>query len=743
MHPALHGDRPIERPDQDEFGCTAYAARLADALTSQAASKGLVLGVEGRWGSGKSSLLALTLAELRTRPGQAMVVEFRPWLVGDRDQLLGALFQDLAKSIAAIELAQGDASRSTAQAVRSAASKARDFARHLGPIGKLAGLAGSVLPGAGLFGKVVEAAAEAARQADLGPTLAERKDELSEALDNLGHRIVVAIDDVDRLEPKEVAELLRLVRSVADFPNVAYLLCYDGATLGRAIERGTQVENGRVYLEKIVQTEIGVPRPESFALRRLFSSELAGFAECGEEVRPRLSHVIDTAGGRALDTPRTVMRVLDGLRIFWPALNGRADLADLVWIRIMAVTAPNTYRWIEEYVDANTAIAIGRASVGAQEQMEVGRRLDEALAADALSWELVRFEFHAALPGIGYGDREKDSDGRIFSSFGGHHQAVAVRDRRLASPDHGRLYFALAAPAGSVRVEEVAELLAVATRSAHDASAMLIAFSKESTSPGTNKSERLLDHLVHLTPEAVSRTDPALLAAAVSDAADDLAAGRVHEWGSPRAWDLAKGVLAAVRAHLDPDAWREALRSIADASPSIGFLTYLFRSETFGHGVYGGRPDPQGRLTSRAEFDALRDSMLARYRAITIDGVLRHESRTSMLYAWSQGGGRDELVATVADRARADAWLLRFLEAILSGIRSDDGEHPSLSPEAIGNFFDDVPAVMERVIALRDGGSADAGRICKALDRHLSFERGGLAAWIEHRKQAGDDDAAG
>jgi predicted KAP-like P-loop ATPase len=75
--PTFHGDRPIQSEDADRFGFSALAERIADSLTSQAADKGFVFGLEGKWGSGKSSLLALTLKRLR---------------IGDRDQLLSALF---------------------------------------------------------------------------------------------------------------------------------------------------------------------------------------------------------------------------------------------------------------------------------------------------------------------------------------------------------------------------------------------------------------------------------------------------------------------------------------------------------------------------------------------------------------------------------------------------------------------------------------------------------------------------
>ena len=47
----------------------------------------------------------------------------------------------------------------------------------------------------------------------------------------LEHPIVVFVDYLDRLEPSEAAEVLRLVKVVVDFPNVAYILAYDPEVL--------------------------------------------------------------------------------------------------------------------------------------------------------------------------------------------------------------------------------------------------------------------------------------------------------------------------------------------------------------------------------------------------------------------------------------------------------------------------------------------------------------------------------
>ncbi len=718
VEPKFHGDRPIQSEDEDRFGFTALANRIAESLTSQAANKGFVFGVEGKWGSGKSSLLALTLARLRTLDSETVAtVEFRPWLIGDRDQLLSALFEDLAKAIAALEHAGGDATGTTKLAAANVAEQVKSFARHLGPLGKLAGVVGMFVPGASIAGDLLEKIAQAASEQAEGPTLVAQKEKLAEALLNLNCRIVVAIDDVDRLEPKEVAELLRLVRSVADFPNVSYLLCYDGVALSRAIETGTGVANGTAYLEKIVQTEVAVPRPESFALRRWFSAELQTFAECSEERVPYLQHVIDETGGRVLENPRAVVRILDSLRVYWPSLAGRTDLADLVWLRMIAVGSPNFYRWVEEYLVTFVALAGGRAHVSEEERQVTAKKMDAALELDGLSWEHHQYELERHLPGIQFQTFNQSKDERLFSRSERASHFQDAKDKRLASPSYARLYFTLIDPPDGVTHLDIADLLVAARDGANAVAFLLIKMGQQKGDAGATKAERLLDQLRYVEQDVLHSWPVDTLIMGLSNAADELAKdGSGDDWGYPRIWYLAKALLRRMKAALPEARFDATLKAIFEASSSLGFLSYLLRDETFGHGFYGDRQDVNDRLTSRDGFEVIRVIMISRYGDGGLDQVMEEQRATSMLYAWSQAGGRDDLIDRVAARASDDAWLLKFIQKLY-------GPKSSLSMDGLANFFKSPASILRRVHSLSEADPANpaAKDIIRSVKSNLQF----------------------
>ena len=57
-------DRVVERNDDDRFGFSGIAKRLAPSVIEASKGEGMVIGLQGRWGSGKTSLLNLLRDEL-------------------------------------------------------------------------------------------------------------------------------------------------------------------------------------------------------------------------------------------------------------------------------------------------------------------------------------------------------------------------------------------------------------------------------------------------------------------------------------------------------------------------------------------------------------------------------------------------------------------------------------------------------------------------------------------------------
>jgi predicted KAP-like P-loop ATPase len=270
---SIKGDPAINSGGDDKLGFCEVARRIAISLVDQVSDDGLVIGIEKFWGSGKSSLLNLIQEEL-VKPAknqqQPTVINFRPWLIGNRDALIRSLFGELSGQLDQVVKEASDATWISVDKAKVAADALRRFMRGLSKAGAAIEVAGDA-SGFGPVkwtGKGVKALGEMVGKKPAPPQLSELKKELADSLRDLGHRFIITIDDVDRLEPAEVIEILRFVRSVADLPNVIYLLCYDSKILAHSIETATGVKSGQSYLEKIVQLTVMVPTPEPFELRQ-------------------------------------------------------------------------------------------------------------------------------------------------------------------------------------------------------------------------------------------------------------------------------------------------------------------------------------------------------------------------------------------------------------------------------------------------------------------------------------------
>lgn len=103
---AIKGDRALSDGDTDKLGFRDVARRIAKALVDRASEDGLVVGVEGAWGSGKSSLLFLIGEELEglQKERRPTTINFRPWLVGNRDALITSLFGELSNQLERVAL---------------------------------------------------------------------------------------------------------------------------------------------------------------------------------------------------------------------------------------------------------------------------------------------------------------------------------------------------------------------------------------------------------------------------------------------------------------------------------------------------------------------------------------------------------------------------------------------------------------------------------------------------------------
>lgn len=705
----LKGDRPLGSGDPDMLGFRELAERIATSLVDHASDGGLVVGLEGAWGSGKSSLLHLIADELGQLPTvrRPTVINFRPWLIGQRDALIASLFRELSNQIDRVALEGGDASRISVAKAKETGEALRRFVGGLSKAGEFVEFAGDA-SGFGpikLIGKGLGAIDGWVNGKPVSPALADLKDQLAQSLRELGHRFIITIDDVDRLEPSEILEIIRLVRSVVDLPNIIYLLCYDSEILAHSIKKAAGVEDGRSYLEKIIQLSVMVPKPEPLQLRQWFSDELHLIALAkDDDERSRLQKVIDHEGGQQLRTPRAVVRALDAMRFFWPPLrDAKADLSDLVWVQLIKDGNPKLYRWIEEYCAAAATISLGTGEVG---DVEKAARLDALIAAASpnhFNDLTYRYSFSEPLPGVSV---VHDKDGRLFELFTpvrDPDRDAAIRRSRLSSPEHYRLYFALKQPSHALGQVRSTELMDNAEHNSKELGAAILSLHGESAGGSLSRADLWLDRIkgggyAGLTPNQCKN-----LLIALSQVMDLAYHQRPFDqfWVNS-IWDRAEDLVPLLLSRFDAGERAAVVETMFSDGSAIGWLTSLFRREIFAHGLFGERKSSESEwLFSEVEFNSIVKIMTDRYARMGGDEILNSPKPTDILFAWNQTGDIQGPRRKIETLISSDEGLVQTLERLTSPVLSSErGRYEVLREENLKHIMD-YGTVMHRIYSLK------------------------------------------
>lgn len=99
----IRTDNPIAKKEADTLGRGGFAEKIGKAIGQYDGLDSLVIGIYGKWGTGKTSVINMVLetvvAEATAEESAPIIINFRPWYFSGQDHLLEQFFKQLASQI--------------------------------------------------------------------------------------------------------------------------------------------------------------------------------------------------------------------------------------------------------------------------------------------------------------------------------------------------------------------------------------------------------------------------------------------------------------------------------------------------------------------------------------------------------------------------------------------------------------------------------------------------------------------
>ena len=613
----LGGDRPREHLVEDRLGYAGFARALARTLRDGVPPDGIVLAIHGAWGSGKTSAVNMALDVLASEGSQApamVVVRFSPWWISEQENLVRAFFSELAAEL------KGKVSADLLGPLKA-------FGLRVSKAGDLVAAGLSLVPGGGIAGSAAKAALKMTSDAlSEEMSLDTARHKLSEALRKESRRILVVIDDVDRLPENEARQIFRLVKSVGDLPNVTYLLVFDRLIADRVMG-GAEIE-GPSWLEKIVQGSFDLPAPHPSDLQRLLTDRIQ--TSLGREATPDLRRWLDVfhkAIAPWIRTPRDAVRLGNAFAMTWQSARDEVNFVDFVAIETMRVFAPGVF----DLIRRNSALITGFDATYKPSAKPFAEQL--LAASPPGKTALVKAMLSEVFP-------------RLRAIWSNYHEQNALawdKERRVCSPRRFPAYFTFSIGDDALSRADVDRIVAsMPDRAAfREAATSLVA---EKRRAGGFKTSVVLDEVGlasdRMTPAQAEQSALTLMIESHVFLTPEAKGGAL---GAPPTWQVYFALDALLKRLDQPSRERTLMEATRSNSP-LQMMTFLVSAISGQHGqedASEGRP-LEDQWVDLEGLASLTNAVLGRIASASQAGeLLNCSDLVHILFFWAKRAGDD------------------------------------------------------------------------------------------------------
>lgn len=330
-------DLPIVNIENDILQRRVFIEQVVSLIGNYADNNNssLVIGIEGDWGEGKTSVINVLKGRLQEEGKIKGVGQINSWLGLDEQSLLTEFINEIISVIRK--------SRNYTEGKKYDKELLADGTEYLRKLLQYSRPSVSF----GLFDCNMRFNPN--WEVMFNISLREQKEKIQERMQQyLGDKkIVIFVDDIDRLNDEDILLTMQLVKNIADFPQVIYVLAYDRTVVENALDnknRGT----GSHFLDKIVQVPIRLPYIGRDVLQDyVFNALKAIFAQQDDTIDYKhIKQVYNEGISEFIKNIRHCKRLINTFYVKWLIASKFCDAGDMLGIVALEVFEPSTYRYI-------------------------------------------------------------------------------------------------------------------------------------------------------------------------------------------------------------------------------------------------------------------------------------------------------------------------------------------------------------------------------------------------------------
>lgn len=334
----MNNDYKVSLKSEDKLNRYDFASDLVEHLLKSFSSgqESLVIGINGEWGAGKSSFLEFVKTEISEQTGsderKNIIFEFNPWMFSGQLDLQKSFLTQLGIRLKTIN------------------PELKNLAEDLLLLSSLLETGNTLNPEVAskiTVALIAKTAKFIVNRLLKNKTVDQLKDNINAVLKGSKIKVFIIIDDIDRLVPEEMAEIFKLVKLNANFHNTYYFLTYDKTVVSSSL--GSYYKfNGQQYLEKIIQLDYSLPKPQKYDLQVMLFDELCGISNEHKLnfTKSDYSKLINAGFFDYFNNLRSIYRFVNALRLRLLSIKEEVCFVDFVAVEAIRLFNYEAYEWI-------------------------------------------------------------------------------------------------------------------------------------------------------------------------------------------------------------------------------------------------------------------------------------------------------------------------------------------------------------------------------------------------------------